>query len=199
MLKIYIYFLISILIHEISHIIIGKKYKITLKNLRVSIFGASIEIDGMKKNKTKEKILMYVSGPLSNFVIAIIFNFIKIPIEEKMKIIYINLSLGMFNLLPIIPLDGGNILKEIIKIKYNNIDANKISLLISKICLSILVFTYSVAIIKIKNISILILIVYLVYLNLVEERKIKLLERTQKIISKNSNLQVLEKRKKILQ
>lgn len=199
MLKIYIYFFISILIHEISHIIIAKLYKINIKNLRVCIFGFSAQIENNQKNKSKQKIFMYFVGPLSNFLLAIIFYFTNIEYLEKLKLIYINLSLGVFNLLPILPLDGGNILKELLKIKYKNLKANKISLFISKTCLAGLIFTYSIVIIKVKNISILALIIYLIYLNFIEERKIKLLERTYKILDRNLKLKELENKEKILQ
>ena len=185
MLKIYIYFLISIMVHELSHIIIAKFFKINLKNLRVSIFGASLEIEQNKKNKRIIKILMYLIGPISNLFLAIIIYYCKIPNEEKIKIIYTNLSICIFNLLPIIPLDGSNILKEILKIRFKNLKANKINFYISKMSLIILTFIYSIAILEIKNLSILVLIFYLWYLNFIEEKKIELLERTYKQLNKN--------------
>lgn len=185
MLKIYIYFFISILIHEISHIFIAKIFKIKLKNLRVSIFGASLEIEKTINNKQIKKILMYLAGPISNLLVVILMQYININEQEKNIIIYTNLSLFIFNLLPIIPLDGGNILKEIFQIKLDNLTANKVSLYISKINLMILTFVYSIAILKIKNVSILMLIIYLWYLNFVEEKKLEILEKTYKIINKD--------------
>lgn len=185
MLKIYIYFLISIIVHELSHIIIAKFFKINLKNLRVSIFGASLEIEKNKKNKRIIKILMYLIGPISNLLLAIIIYYCKISNEEKIKLIYTNLSICIFNLLPIIPLDGSNILKEILKIRFENLKVNKINFCISKMSLIILTFIYSIVILEIKNLSILILIFYLWYLNFIEEKKIELLERTYKQLNKN--------------
>ena len=189
MLKIYIYFLISILIHELSHILMAKIFKINLKNLRVSIFGASLEIEKNNKNNRMIKILMYLAGPFSNFIIAILVHYLKIENEEKLKIIYTNFSLCVFNLLPIIPMDGGNILKEILRIRFDNLKTNKINLLISKISLAVITFTYSIIILKIKNITIFILIIYLWYLNFIEERKIELLEKTYKSVKEKLTLE----------
>ena len=172
MLKIYIYFLISILIHEISHIIVAKILKIKLKNLRVSILGASLEIEKNKKYKKIKKIITYLAGPMFNLILVFLITYINIKEEDKVNIIYTNLSLFVFNLLPILPLDGGNILREILKFKFNNISSNKISLVVSKISLGILTFIYSIAILRIKNISIFFLIIYLWYLNFIEEKKI---------------------------
>ena len=154
MLKIYIYFLISMLIHEISHILVAKIFKMKLKNLRVSIFGASLEIERTIKNKEIKRIFMYLAGPIFNLIVAVLIKYININEDEKIKIIYTNLSLCIFNLLPIIPLDGGNILREILKTKFNNINLNKVTLIISKINLALLTFVYSIVILKIKMIGI---------------------------------------------
>lgn len=199
MLKIYIYFFISILIHEIAHIMVAKIFKIKLKNLRVSIFGASLEIEKKIRNKKIKKILMYLAGPISNLILAILIQYANINEEEKIKIIYTNLSLCIFNLLPIMPLDGGNILKEILKIKLNNINSNKTILAISKINLFILTFVYSIAILKIKNITVFFLILYLWYLNFIEDKKFEIVEKTYKIVNKNLSKKENKNKEKILQ
>lgn len=199
MLKIYIYFLISILIHEISHIIVAKIFKINLKNLRVSIFGASLEIEKIKKYKKIKKILTYLAGPISNLMVAILIINVNINEIEKINIMYTNLSLCIFNLLPIIPLDGGNILREILKSKFSNMSSNKISLIVSKINLSLLTFIYSITILKIKNITIFLLIIYLWYLNFIEDKKLELVEKTYKIVNKNLSEKRYKNKEKILQ
>ena len=199
MLKIYIFFLISITLHELAHIIIAKFFKINLKNLRVSIFGASLEIEKKSNNKQIKKILMYLAGPIVNLAFAFIVYKEGIFRSNKMEMVYTNLSLFLFNLLPIIPLDGGNILKEILKIKLNNLRACKVAYIISKFSLILLTFTYSIAILEIKNLSILVLIMYLWYLHFLEENKIELLEKTYKIVNKNLLIYSKENKEKILQ
>lgn len=181
LLKLYIYSVISIIIHEALHIIMAKILKINLKNLRVHIFGASIEFENKLKYKSLRKIFVYLAGPISNFIFALISYYINSDIQ----FVYTNLLIAAFNLLPILPLDGANILMEVFKIKLNFVKASKIILIISKICLSIIAFLYSLIIIKIKNIFIFGLIIYLIYLNCIEEKKIKQIERVYKIINNN--------------
>lgn len=199
MFKIYIYFFISILIHEIAHILVAKIFKMKLKNLRVSIFGASLEIERTIKNKKIKRILMYLAGPLSNLIVAVLIKYININEEEKIKILYTNLSLCIFNLLPIIPLDGGNILREILKNKFNNINSNKVTLIISKVNLILLTFVYSILILKIKNITIFFLIMYLWYLNFIEDKKLEIVEKTYKIVNENLTKKENKNNEKILQ
>jgi Zn-dependent protease len=69
------------------------------------------------KNFKKDVIKVALAGPLSNLFLAIIFSFIfRLNIfprggqEFLQNIIYINVLLGVFNILPIPPLDGSKIL-----------------------------------------------------------------------------------------
>lgn len=64
-----------------------------------------------------------VSGPLANLSVAIIFGiFFRImPLEGFSIIVYINLLLAIFNLVPIPPLDGSKILFALIPDKYLHI------------------------------------------------------------------------------
>ena len=69
------------------------------------------------KNPLRGGALIALAGPLSNFIIAIFFGIIlnivgpNSPISSLfLIIIYINILLGVFNLVPIPPLDGSKVL-----------------------------------------------------------------------------------------
>ena len=69
------------------------------------------------KNPLRDGALIALAGPLSNFFIAIFFGLIlnivgyDAPISALfLIIIYINILLGVFNLVPIPPLDGSKVL-----------------------------------------------------------------------------------------
>jgi len=169
-LDIYIMFLVFVFLHEVSHLI--------------NPLGISLEIYSYGKNKPLNKIIFYLSGPLMNLLLAIIFYYINLEIILKEKIIYTNMAICLFNLLPILPLDGGKVLKEIFGIFFGKEMSNIIMINFSKVFLGFISLAYSILILKLKNIYILVLLVYLWYLYFIEEKKYLILIKTMEEIKK---------------
>lgn len=185
---VYLIFIIFIFAHELAHMICGMILGFKPKILKLNPLGVSIDFynysENNKENRYK-RIITYVSGPITNFIFSIVFCLIPISPIIKTKIIYTNTLIGIFNLIPILPLDGGKILKEILKLFYNNKSASIFMLYSSKMLLVLLTITYSIAIFKVKNIAIFLLILYLWYLYILEEKKELLFIKVYETIEKN--------------
>ncbi len=178
----YILFMIFIILHELIHLIVGVLIGGVPKSMKISIFGVSLELYLYGKINTLYKIIFYFSGPLINILIASILLYINKDSILIEKIIFINFSIGIFNLLPILPLDGGKILREIVKKFIGVQKANKFMIYFSK-CILVFVFAvYSILILKVKNVMILFLLIYLWYLYSIEEKKYILYEKTYNYI-----------------
>lgn len=98
--------------HEFSHMFIASLFDIKTTRLNIRISGLSINLNNINRQGLKW-ICIFLAGPISNVILAIMFY--NIPIVYT-----INLVLAIINLMPIYPLDGYNILKlllEIIKCK----------------------------------------------------------------------------------
>lgn len=189
-LNMYFMFLFFVLIHEIMHLIVGLIIGGKAEKMYINPFGVSLEIYLYGKSRPLSKILFYLSGPLINFILAIGFFYLNMDIELKEKLIYTNLSICFFNLLPILPLDGGKILKEIFTVFFSSDISSKIMIYFSKIFLGIISLVYSILILKVKNIYILILLIYVWYLFLIEEKKYSILKKTRDEIKKYNNLKM---------
>lgn len=182
----YVIFLIFVIFHELAHLICGICIGGKPKTICLNPLGVSLEFYSYGKSKTFCMIALYFAGPLINFIFAAIFmNFNVLP-EYSQKIIYTNLALALFNLIPIIPLDGGKILFEIIKFFSGKDFANKYTMIFSKTFLVIISFTYSVLILKIKNVFFLVLLIYLWTLYLKEEKKYELYEHIKQCLEVNA-------------
>ena len=94
-------------------------FKVSFKP-EISLYNSKV------KNGTRicvKKMLLAFAGPLTNFIIVfilIILNNLGVIVDNIFlgeTAIYANILIGVFNLIPIYPLDGGRIIKEIINIR----------------------------------------------------------------------------------
>lgn len=184
-IDVYAIFLIFIIIHEIVHALVGILLGFKPKVFKLNPLGVLIEFYSYNNASYIKKILIFLAGPISNILLSSIFYFIDIEFELKTKLIYTNLLIGIFNLIPIIPLDGGRIFKEILTNFIGNKNANEFMIISTKVILAIITLIYSIVIFKMKNIAIFLLIIYLWYLYLIEEKKVKMVSKVYDALSKN--------------
>ena len=108
-----------VIIHEYAHYLMA--YILGFKNFSIKIlpFGARLDLDDLDEATPREDLLISLAGPLSNLILCVIFFFLyyKFKIEILNVICYSNLALGIFNLIPTLPLDGGRIVRDIINLK----------------------------------------------------------------------------------
>lgn len=197
-IEIYILLMLFAMIHEIGHLCIGiilgfkpREIKITPVGMKIQ-FKPKYEEYNKKTGKgnvlTIKRAIVAMAGPLTNFliifimVIAMNFNSQLLISELSTRIIYSNFLIGIFNLIPIYPLDGGRIIKEILHIKFGLQKVHTYTYNISKITIILLTIISSIAILYIQNISIIIILAYLWGLMLVERKKYNAKERMNKII-----------------
>lgn len=182
-IKIYGVLMLFALIHELGHMLVGillgfKPTKLEIMPYGVSV-GFNIKCEDYNKKVKKgnmlaiKKIIIALAGPITNFIITIIFLIVNIKFLgiERELVIYSNMLIGMFNLIPIYPLDGGRIIKNVIHILLGLKKSYDYTNQISKITICLLTAISSIIILYVRNIAILIVLVYLWYLVIIENKK----------------------------
>jgi len=133
----------SVLIHEVLHSYVAKKNGLPIARITLFFFGGVSEITHEPRNAGLE-VRMAAAGPLMSFVLSGFLGvlwFLGKNIQAPIAIIavlqygaLINLFLGVFNLLPAFPLDGGRVLRGSIWKKTKSLlRATKIATRISEI------------------------------------------------------------------
>jgi Zn-dependent protease/CBS domain-containing protein len=109
----------SVVAHELGHSFVAIAQGIEVKSITLFLFGGLATL-GRESKTPLEAFLVAIAGPLVSLLLFGIFLIIglNISLNAPMAAIlsllaYINLALGLFNLIPGLPLDGGNILKAI--------------------------------------------------------------------------------------
>lgn len=120
----------SVLAHELSHSVVARRYGQDVKGITLFLFGGMSQTAEEPKSP-KEEFWMAIAGPITSFAIAAMFfifsgaaTALQAPVWVNATLDYlwfINLVLGIFNLVPGFPLDGGRVLRSAIWAGTNNL------------------------------------------------------------------------------
>lgn len=184
-IKIYGILMLFALIHELGHMLVGILLGFKPTKLEVMPYGVSVDFDVKCEDYNRKirkgnmlaikKLIIALAGPLTNFIITVIFLLSNISFFgiERELVIYANILIGIFNLIPIYPLDGGRAVKNIFHIIVGLQASYEYTNQISKITICLLTGICSIAILYIRNIALLLILAYLWYLVIVENKKYK--------------------------
>jgi Zn-dependent protease len=111
---------VSVLLHELGHSITARRYEIRVKGITLFIFGGVSEL-GAEPASAGAQFWISLSGPLVSFSLGALFFLLQpvfshvIPLLALCKyLVFINIILGLFNLIPGFPLDGGGVFRSIV-------------------------------------------------------------------------------------
>ena len=115
-----ILFFVSVLLHELGHSVIALRYKIPVRSITLFIFGGIAQIASEPPSASAE-FWIAIAGPLVSFLLAGFFGLLQIVSSKLVPILalaqylaYINGALGLFNLIPGFPLDGGRVFRAFV-------------------------------------------------------------------------------------
>ncbi len=111
----------SVLVHEFSHSLVARSRGLAVDSITLFVFGGVSSI--VEEPQTaRTEFAMAIAGPISSFLIAAfaamlsaVFGGVSVQLAATLDYLAtINLLLGVFNLVPGFPLDGGRLLRSII-------------------------------------------------------------------------------------
>ena len=130
----------SLLVHEISHSFAAQALGLRVKEIVITPLGGMASIEGLSRHPLNEA-KVAAAGPLANLTIAGLCAFIDHDIANLVMII--NLGIGLGNLIPIFPLDGGRILRGFFSAATNPVDAtNCVGKISNYLCLVLIFFGF---------------------------------------------------------
>ena len=142
---------LCVVLHEYGHALTARKFGISTQDIMLSPIGGVARLHHIPENPLQELYIAF-AGPLVNVVIAILLSTILLftgdfSIDASLlegleldkfsdfikTVIYLNIGLFLFNLIPAFPMDGGRVLRALIAMKTSRIQATRIASIIGKI------------------------------------------------------------------
>jgi Zn-dependent protease/CBS domain-containing protein len=144
---------VIVVLHELGHSVVAQHYGIAVKDIVLLPIGGMAQMKSIPEDPVQE-FFIAIAGPLVNFIlaglmilvnlvfglggsltnsVALLFGFGGISVASIFNYLFIaNLFLGIFNLLPAFPMDGGRILRALLATRLNYVKATDIAALIGK-------------------------------------------------------------------
>jgi len=112
-----------VLVHELGHVIVALGFGWTVREVKLLPFGGVVEVEEAGGVPAKEEAIVAIAGPLQNVwmgLAAWICGQLGLWDLEWAEYVWkANLMIGLFNLLPIHPLDGGKLLQAALSYTVN--------------------------------------------------------------------------------
>ena len=110
----------SVFVHELSHALTARAFKMPVRAVTIHILGGDTAIERESPTPGREFLIAF-AGPVVNLVLAglglILRNVVSLgPVGNLLldALTFANLAVGLFNLLPGTPLDGGRLVRSVI-------------------------------------------------------------------------------------
>jgi Zn-dependent protease len=110
---------LSVLAHEASHAYAARRYDLPVSHITLQFFGGMTAIDG-EPDSPRQEFWISVVGPLSSLAVALVAFLASLVAPGGLiglalsGLAVTNLFVGIVNLVPGLPLDGGRILKAVV-------------------------------------------------------------------------------------
>lgn len=114
-------FFISIILHELGHSLVAITRGIPVQSITLFIFGGVAQSEEEAEN-ARDEFAIAIAGPLVSFALAALFYTLSLLTQAWSELAAtalawlatINLVVGIFNLVPGFPLDGGRVLRALV-------------------------------------------------------------------------------------
>lgn len=132
----------SVLLHELGHALTGRRFGVHTHDIVLTPIGGMARMVNLPTRPASE-IIIAVAGPAVSLLLAAasfatmnLLAFFSLPalIYDGLAVVFwVNLMLGLFNLIPALPMDGGRILRGVLATRYDFLTATTKAARVGKI------------------------------------------------------------------
>ncbi|MCF7889712.1 site-2 protease family protein [Candidatus Bipolaricaulota bacterium] len=170
---------VGVTIHELGHSIFAMRYGVKIESITLYVLGGVAQLEEIP-TRPGEEAKMALAGPVTSFILGGIFWLLLTVLDPGQAVprfmlgflFYVNVAVGIFNLIPALPLDGGRILRSLLSLKTSHYKATEISTRVSKF-LAVAMGIYGLLVFNLF----LIVIAFFIYLGVTSEFQEMVLDR----------------------
>jgi Zn-dependent protease len=133
----------SVLLHELGHSVVAQRYGIRIASIELHLLGGMAMMTEMPRTP-KQEIRIAAAGPLVSFLLGGAFLLLALGTGASFELVApravdllayaaaVNLAMGIFNLVPALPMDGGRIFRAVLQQRLGRLRATRTAATVSR-------------------------------------------------------------------
>lgn len=117
-------------VHELFHLFAALLLRVRVKSIIIMPFGMTLRLSEAMVKESGKEVLIAMAGPFANFlmlVVGAVLKYYYIWAEESMFLYKgLNWLIMLFNLMPVLPLDGGRVMRAVLAHFFGYLRAMKV-------------------------------------------------------------------------
>lgn len=120
---------VSILVHELGHAMVARRYRLRVGDIVLHGMGGHVT---HAPGTVPQSLAISLAGPFAGLALGLIVwalaPFVPphpIPMTVIDDLLWVNIGWSIFNLLPMMPLDGGNALRSALQLRFTRVQATR--------------------------------------------------------------------------
>lgn len=134
----------SVLVHELSHCVVARRRGAVVRGILLTPIGGLSELEAMPESPADELVIAAV-GPLTSLGLGLAAGAVGVLTGAALwpptlfagswvaRILWLNLLLGAFNLLPALPMDGGRVLRAALAVHRDRREATLLAVRVARV------------------------------------------------------------------
>jgi Zn-dependent protease len=127
-----------VVLHELAHALVARRYGIRTREILLLPIGGVAQMERMPE-QPRQELLIALAGPALNLALAAALSLVVAPGTAAWrdlgeiggdllpKLMWVNVTLAVFNLIPAFPMDGGRILRAALAVSMDRVRATAIA------------------------------------------------------------------------
>lgn len=134
--------LLAAMLHECGHLAILRLFRVPVEGMRLTALGAELYARGAQRLSYGRELFVTLAGPAINLIVAVLAAAAALYMQWETLYVFAgaNVILCLYNLLPILPLDGGRTLYLVTAYFFGPMVGDAVAAIVGTVCaLSLLV------------------------------------------------------------